>query len=167
MPNARRTLTAADAERACAQMFAPSEQRIGLELEWPVHSERDVTARPGMGEISRMARCRLPYGGRITFEPGGQVELSTAPQRRVGDVLVAARADEKVLRSELAALGLAAETAAVDDRRPPARVLEQGRYAAMEAFFAAQGKAGAWMMCSTAATQVNVSHDPDDPRERW
>ena len=167
MPHPRRTLTAAAAERTCALMFAPSEQRIGLELEWPVHGERDVTARPGMAEISRAGRCRLPCGSRVTFEPGGQVELSTAPQRCVDDVLAAARADERALRSELAALGLAAETLAVDDRRPPVRVLERGRYAAMEAFFAAQGGAGAWMMCSTAATQVNISHDADDPRERW
>jgi glutamate--cysteine ligase len=167
MPNARRTLTAAAAERVCALMFAPSEQQIGLELEWPVHCERDVTARPGAAEISRAAQCRLPYGSRVTFEPGGQVELSTAPQRSVGDVLEAARADEQVLRSELAALGLAAETVAVDGRRPPARVLEQGRYAAMEAFFAAQGNAGTWMMCSTAGTQVNISHDAADPHERW
>jgi len=167
MPNARRTLTAAAAERVCAAMFAPSEQLIGLELEWPVHCEGDVTARPGAAEIGRAVRCRLPHASRITFEPGGQVELSTTPRRRVGDVLEAARADEQVLRSELAALGLAAETVAVDDRRPPARVLEQGRYAAMEAFFAAQGNAGRWMMCSTAGTQVNVSHDADDPRERW
>ena len=79
MPNARRTLTAAAAERVCALMFAPSEQRIGLELEWPVYCERDVTARPSAAEISRAVRCRLPYGGRVTFEPGGQVELSTRP----------------------------------------------------------------------------------------
>lgn len=167
MPNARRTLTAAAAERLCTTMFAPSAQRIGLELEWPVHRRNDVTARPGAAEISQAVRCVLPYGGRVTFEPGGQVELSTAPQRSVADVLEAARADEQALRSELAALGLVAESMAVDDRRPPVRVLEQGRYAAMEAFFSAQGKAGSWMMCSTAGTQVNISHDADDPSERW
>jgi len=172
MPSTRRMLTDAAAEHLCALMFEPSEQRIGLELEWPVHCGEDVTARPAPGVMRRAAQAELPYGSRITFEPGGQVELSSAPQRCVADALEAVRADEQALRSELAALGLAAETMAVDDRRPPLRVLDHGRYAAMEAFFAAQGGAaqggaGRWMMCNTAGLQVNISHDSDDPSERW
>lgn len=167
MPHARRTLTTAAAEQLCAAMFAPSAQRIGLELEWPVHGHGDVTARPGPGEMSQITRCRLPRGSRVTFEPGGQVELSTAPQACVADAIEAARADEQALRAELAALGLTAETMAVDDRRPPRRVLEYGRYSAMEQFFSAQGNSGRWMMCNTASTQVNLSHDSSDPHERW
>jgi glutamate--cysteine ligase len=167
MPHARRTLTTAAAEQLCAAMFAPAEQRIGLELEWPVHRHGDVTARPGPGDMSQITRCRLPCGSRVTFEPGGQVELSTAPQACVSDAIEAARADEQALRTELAALGLAAETLAVDDRRPPRRVLDHGRYSAMERFFSAQGKSGRWMMCNTASTQVNLSHDSSDPHERW
>ncbi|MFY9929043.1 MAG: glutamate-cysteine ligase family protein [Streptosporangiaceae bacterium] len=166
MPHARRTLTTAAAEQLCAAMFAPSAQRIGLELEWPVHGHGDVTARPGPGEMSQITR-RLPRGSRVTFEPGGQVELSTAPQACVADAIEAARADEQALRAELAALGLTAETMAVDDRRPPRRVLEYGRYSAMEQFFSAQGNSGRWMMCNTASTQVNLSHDSSDPHERW
>ena len=123
MPHARRTLTAAAAQQLCAAAFAPSEQRIGLELEWPVHGHGDVTARPGPGEMSQITRCRLPCGSRVSFEPGGQVELSTAPQACVHDAIEAARTDEQALRAELAALGLTVETMAVDDRRPPQRVL--------------------------------------------
>jgi len=167
MPRTRRTLTTAVAERLCAAMFAPSEQRIGLELEWPVHGQDDVTARPKPAEMSQITRCRLPYGSRVTFEPGGQVELSTTPQSCVCDAMEAARADERALRAELAALGLAARTMAVDDRRPPRRVLDHGRYAAMERFYSAQGKSGMWMMCNSASTQVNISHDRSDPHERW
>ena len=167
MPHARRTLTTAAAERLCAAMFAPSEQRIGLELEWPVHGHGDVTARPGPGEMNQITRCRLPCGSRVTFEPGGQVELSTPPQVCVLDAIEAARADEQAVRAELAALGLTAQTMAVDDRRPPLRVLDHGRYAAMEQFFSAQGRSGTWMMCNTASTQVNLSHDSTDPHQRW
>ena len=167
MSHARRTLTTAAAERLCAAMFEPSEQRIGLELEWPVHRHGDVSARPGPAAMSQLARCRLPCGSRVTFEPGGQIELSTVPQSCVFDAVEAARADEKALRSELAAFGLRAQTMAVDDRRPPRRVLGHGRYAAMEQFFSAQGKSGPWMMCNTASTQVNLSHDSSDPHRRW
>jgi len=108
-----------------------------------------------------------PCGSRVTFEPGGQIELSTAPRSCVPDAMEAARGDEKALRAELAALGLAAGTMAVDDRRLPRRVLDHGRYAAMERFFSAQGESGMWMMCNTASTQVNISHDSGDPHERW
>src|SRR5579862_2613745 len=103
MPNARRTLTARAAGQLCAAMFAPSEQRIGLELEWPVHGQRDVTVRPGPAEMSQISQCRLPCGSRVTFEPGGQIELSTAPRSCVLDALEAAHADEKALRAKLAA----------------------------------------------------------------
>jgi glutamate--cysteine ligase len=167
MPHARRTLTTAAAERLCAAMFAPSEQRIGLELEWPVHGHGDVTARPGPAEMSQITQCRLPCGSRVTFEPGGQVELSTAPQACAPDALEAARVDEQALRAELAAAGLTAQTMAVDDRRPPLRVLDHGRYAAMEQFYSGQGRSGLWMMCNTASTQVNLSHDGSDPYQRW
>jgi glutamate--cysteine ligase len=167
MPHTRRTLTTAATEQLCAAMFTPTQERIGLEMEWPVCRAGDVTARPESVEMSQIIQCRLPHGSRVTFEPGGQVELSTAPRACVPEVLAAAHADERELRAELAALGLTAETLAVDDRRPPRRVLDHGRYAAMEGFFAAQGNSGMWMMCNTASTQVNVSHDSSDPYQRW
>ena len=83
MPHARRTLTTAAAEQLCAAMFAPSEQRVGLELEWPVHGHGDVTARPGPGEMSQITRCRLPCGSRVTFATGmATVQAAEMPSRR-------------------------------------------------------------------------------------
>ena len=167
MPINRRVLTMGAAEDLCTTLFAPSAERVGLELEWPVHRQGNAAIRPTPAKMSRFTQCRLPAGGRVTFEPGGQVELSTAPQCDVSTVLEAVSADERALKSELDEAGLAAETMPVDDRRPPQRVRTLARYAAMEQFFSAQGPSGAWMMCNTAATQINISHDHNDPCERW
>ena len=168
MPLRRRTLTGAAVTQLSAAMFEPStEQCIGLELEWPVYRHDDLAARPGIDDISRLEGTVLPAGGRISFEPGGQVELSTAPARRVGLALHAAEADARALDAHMQAAGFVCETLAVDTRRLPQRVLERPRYEAMERFFAEQGSAGAWMMCNTASTQVNISHDQLNPHQRW
>ena len=82
-------------------------------------------------------------------------------------VLDAADTDAAELRRRLGQAGLAAADLAVDTRRAPHRVLEIPRYVAMEQFFAAGGDAGRWMMCNTAALQVNISHDSQDADLRW
>jgi glutamate--cysteine ligase len=168
MPLSRRTLTSAGVARVSAAVFEPSQpESVGLELEWPVHRLGDVSARPAASDAVMAADWTLPAGGRISFEPGGQVELSTAPARSAAGALRAAETDSCALRARMAAAGFACETLAVDDRRPPRRILQLPRYQAMERFFAEQGPAGAWMMCNTASTQVNISHDQVDPHQRW
>jgi glutamate--cysteine ligase len=164
----RPTLTIRATADVCAAMFEPAGQQcVGVELEWPVHRSGNVARRPTGRQMSRLASSALPAGGRVTFEPGGQVELSTAPAASVRQALDAADLDIADLSGRLQAAGLVRETLAVDTRRPPRRVLERPRYAAMESFFGASGPAGRWMMCNTASTQVNISHDPADPYERW
>ena len=168
MPLRRRTLTRGAVAQVSAAAFEPSPgQYLGLELEWPVHRHDDVGARPRSDDVARMEGTVLPAGGRISFEPGGQVELSTAPARCVSQALLAAEVDARALDSQMQAAGFVCETVAVDARRPPLRILERPRYQAMERFFAEQGPAGAWMMCNTASTQVNISHDQQDPYQRW
>jgi glutamate--cysteine ligase len=168
MPLARRTLTDAAAFELSAAMFAPSQPELfGLELEWLVHRRDDPSARPGPADIARLESHELPAGGRITFEPGGQVELSTAPVDSVVGAMQAAEIDAAALHSRMDAAGFVCRSVALDDRRPPHRVLQRPRYQAMERFFAEQGPAGAWMMCNTASTQVNVSHDENDQHQRW
>jgi glutamate--cysteine ligase len=168
MPLSRRTLTPAGVARASAEVFEPSQvECVGLELEWPVHRLGDVSAGPAASDAVMMADWTLPAGGRISFEPGGQVELSTPPAPSAAAALRAAETDSRILHARMAAAGFACETLAVDDRRSPRRILQQPRYQAMERFFAEQGPAGAWMMCNTASTQVNISHVQSDPHQRW
>src|SRR5207248_2341955 len=56
----------------------------------------------------------------------------------------------------------------LDPLRPPERILDRSRYAAMEAFLDVEGFAGRTMMCSTAAVQVNLDNgSPATLAERW
>jgi glutamate--cysteine ligase len=168
MPLTRRTLTMAAVGQASAAAFAPTGRDcVGVEIEWPVHRIGDVSARPSADDAAMLESLPLPAGSRITFEPGGQVELSTAPAPSATAALRAAETDSRELHRRMAAAGFACETLAVDGRRPPRRILQRPRYQAMERFFSERGAAGAWMMCNTASTQVNISHEQADPHQRW
>jgi glutamate--cysteine ligase len=168
MPRPRRTLTTEDLRAEAEAQFAPAgTDLVGIELEWPVHRHGDVTDRPAPDDLPALGAATMPAGGRITFEPGGQIELSTAPFPCVGEALRAARLDSRAVVAHLDAAGFACTTAAVDDRRAPRRILGSPRYEAMESFFAHGGATGGWMMTNTAATQINISHDPVDPALRW
>src|SRR2546426_7329711 len=94
MPLAGRTLTTKAVAQLSASMFAPSDRdAFGIEVEWPVHRNGDLSARPQATDIALLEGATLPAGGRITFEPGGQIELSTAPAQTVVDALRAAHDD--------------------------------------------------------------------------
>lgn len=168
MPSSRRAIGVSDVAELCAGLFAPAgPDLVGIELEWPLHRGDDVEARPTYTELAPVDGAVLGAGGRVTIEPGGQVELSTAPFASVPEALHAARADSRTLFDLVGRAGLAHETLAVDDRRPPRRILGKPRYCAMETFFAQQGDAGTWMMTNTSSTQVNIGHDAIDPAARW
>jgi glutamate--cysteine ligase len=168
MPKERRTLSTADAAQLSAAMFTSfGPESFGVELEWPVHAQDDVAIRPSAQDIAMLAVTKLPARGRLTFEPGGQVELSTAPARSAVDALRAADIDTQALTTHLQRAGFSLEAIALDTRRTPRRTLQRPRYQAMEHFFAQQGPAGAWMMCNSASTQVNIGLGSSDPYQRW
>lgn len=97
-----------------------------------------------------------PAGSAVTYEPGGQLELSTTPRPGPTASYAALRADLAHVRAHLARAGLGISGCGVDPYRPPVRQLADPRYRAMEAYFDADGPAGRIMMCSTAAVQVCV-----------
>ena len=98
----------------------------------------------------------LPGRGRLTTEPGGQVELSSAPASGLGGCVAAAHSDLTAVRQAIAPAGLSLAGHGLDPLRPPRRVLDLPRYAAMEEFFDRTGPWGRVMMCSTASVQVCV-----------
>jgi glutamate--cysteine ligase len=98
----------------------------------------------------------LPGGSKITFEPGGQLELS-GPPLPLAAAVTATEADLTLVRGALAEAGLALAAMGTDPLRPPTRTLSAARYAAMEHFFTDAGfRTGPVMMCSTASVQVNL-----------
>jgi len=169
MPRSRPSLDVASARDVIRRIVTPSGTRpaVGLELEWHTYVAGDRSQRCDIGHLrSVCSGLELPGGSRITFEPGGQVELSGPPLPDVGTACDHLADDADVLVAALDSAGVEAVAAGNDPHRRPVRILDQPRYAAMEEFFDARGAAGRRMMCGTAALQVNLDAGPD-PAARW
>jgi glutamate--cysteine ligase len=171
VPVQRRHLTV-DALRRHIQerCLAPSDRGlVGVEIELLTFPTADPRRRAPAADLRAIAvHNHLPAGSRITLEPGGQVEISTPPRRGLGQALPAAAADLAAVSAALRRAGLEPVARGLDPLRAPQRILDQPRYAAMEAFFDLEGFAGRTMMCSTASVQVNVETGPPaDVTSRW
>ena len=159
MPARRRHLNVDTLRRYVAERcLAPSDKGlVGVELELLTYPVADPNLRPPALLLEAVAeQTTLPAASRITLEPGGQVEISTLPLPGLGPALAAAGRDLTALTAELRRGGLEPVARGLDPLRPPERILDRPRYAAMEAFFDVEGFAGRTMMCSTAAIQVNL-----------
>lgn len=153
------------------QCFAGGgDGRVGAELEWLTFPSGDRQARVELATLDALAQAvgTLPAGSKLTFEPGGQVELSSQPATNLSSLTRAVAADALSLRQALGQLGVEASAMGLDPIRPDVRVLEGSRYVAMQAYFDSQGPAGGSMMCGTASVQVNLDvGKPCDVVERW
>nr|WP_143548665.1 glutamate-cysteine ligase family protein [Rhodococcus opacus]UDH00378.1 glutamate--cysteine ligase [Rhodococcus opacus PD630] len=167
MTSSRPTLTIQKAYAVAREAFEPGgADLVGVEIEWPVH-KRGSLSRPESADFLPIMNRPLPNGSRITIEPGGQVELSGPPLESGPATLRAINEDAVILHHRLRAHGLIPTDLAVDDRRPPHRILDLPRYRAMESFYAHRGREGTWMMTNTASVQINISHHPDGRNVRW
>jgi glutamate--cysteine ligase len=107
---------------------------------------------------------------RMTVEPGGQVEFSGAPHRRLSEVERELRRYISRLREVAAANRLAFVAAGFD----PLRTIEEQRwfpkmrYEVMRPYLASRG-ARAWdMMCRTCASQTNLDYgSPEDLAKKF
>jgi glutamate--cysteine ligase len=101
-------------------------------------------------------------------EPGGQVELATAPASPWWTALDALRVDGAAVRDALAGAGVLVLGAGTDPFRFPARTLSKPRYDAMEVYFDQWAPAGRVMMSGSASIQINIDHGPADVlARRW
>lgn len=168
MPSSTPTLSRGQALELARSLFLPTgPDLVGLECEWPVRDWRSPNQRPTLEALEALAVPALSGSGRITVEPGGQVELSSYPVRGVSAAIDQVNGDADELHSRLFGIGMEIEVRALERSRAPERILRRPRYDSMEAFFDNRNLAGRWMMCNTASLQVNVSHDEADPTHRW
>jgi glutamate--cysteine ligase len=162
--------------------------RLGAELEWTLHRTGAPDAPLDVGLV-RQALGRhtpatlggppplpssgyeplpLPAGGRLTAEPGGQIEISSAPAGSAADLYSAVTADLDYLTGLLGEAGLRLGEHGIDPHRPPRRVLDTPRYQAMEHVFDGHSSHGRTMMCSTAGFQVCLdAGTPAQLPTRW
>jgi glutamate--cysteine ligase len=169
-----RVLTLGDARRYVADHgFVPpvsptAPPRLGIEIEWQTVCADDPSLVVPFDELQSVASgIALPGGSRLTFEPGGQVELSSLPFEKF-DACTAILADAQALTTGLAAAGIGLVGLGLLPGDPRPRPVRTPRYDAMEAHFDASGPAGRTMMRQTAAIQVNIDLGPeDDMVRRW
>ena len=137
--------------------------KVGVEQELVVRDTRTG----GTVDIERLqaAVAGSDHAAHVTFEPGGQLELSLPVAASAADAaesLVEAVTD---VRRTVAKYGIELLDHAVDTRPSVPRRLHSPRYDAMERHFDSIGPAGRVMMRRTASTQVCVDWWPGD--EGW
>jgi glutamate--cysteine ligase len=157
---------AAAIEYIAAQSFRPTAPaRIGAEAEWLVTNPADPGRRLDPESVRALltAADALPRHTRLSFEPGGALELSTRPVATAGECFTELEADRLRLDGALGAEGYELLGLGLDPIRLPRRVLRTPRYEAMEELFDQDGRAGRWMMANTASVQVCLDVGTDDP----
>lgn len=130
----------------------------------------DIALGP-LGEFGGLPGYQVAGGGRLTFEPGGQLEHVTAAH----DTAAAALAEVEALAAPLASAfddgGAVLASAGVDlwnDVDSVPLQLAAYRYPAMDAYLSQRTAEGRLMMRHTCALQVNVDLGPPaDHRDRW
>jgi glutamate--cysteine ligase len=169
-PPSASALTEADAEAfvrgICFKTGPPS--RTGVEIEWLVQDATDprlpidqTRLNAALAAISD--KGSLPGGAALTREPCGQVELSSLPAESLPQCVADVHTDLEALRSALRPHGFQLAGYGHDPWRPPVRVLDLPRYAAMEEFFDRQGPEGRAMMGASASVQVCVDAGTEGP----
>ncbi|MEU9039819.1 ergothioneine biosynthesis glutamate--cysteine ligase EgtA [Streptomyces sp. NPDC048352] len=138
---------------------------LGAELEWLVlDAERPwLPLSPERLTAAHAAAGALPLNSRLTVEPGGQLELSSAPADSLTACLDGLQSDLTAVRGVLRGQGLVLHGLGQDPRGPLRRLLASPRYDAMEAYFDRTGPAGRAMMRSSASVQVCVDAGHEEP----
>jgi hypothetical protein len=102
MPAPTRSLTLdAVHEFVHDQIFTPGGAgRVGIELEWfpPPRTAPDT--------LRDLLPGALPGGGAVTFEPGGQLELSGPPRHGIADACTHMRVDTAAARAAFTTHGI-------------------------------------------------------------
>jgi glutamate--cysteine ligase len=161
MPAPTRSLSLADVRRFVdEEVFAPRHEppagrRVGIELEWIV-VPRGGGPTPRPEELCPLLPGVMPGYSRVTFEPGGQLELSGPAALTLRDACAAMRADTAAVRDALGRHDLELVGTGVDTRGALPRVLDEPRYRAMEQYFDTHWPSGRTMMRNTASIQVNL-----------
>ncbi|WNF30817.1 ergothioneine biosynthesis glutamate--cysteine ligase EgtA [Streptomyces sp. C11-1] len=138
---------------------------VGVELEWLIHDREHPDLPVGQERLDSAVEAvrALPLSAALTFEPGGQLELSSQPAGSLMECVETTAADLAAVRASLGAVGLAPVGLGVDPWQPPRRRLREPRYEAMEAALDRSGPAGRAMMCTSASVQVCLDAGEEEP----
>lgn len=179
-------------QRFFSPMSSRTPRAIGVELELiPAYASTRLPALPESNGgastadvLSRLGKregwleksvesdppsWKLDDGTCISFEPGGQIEISSAPHANVSPVIEATQALVATIRQAMTASGIELLAFGVDPYNGIDAVplqLHRDRYTRMTRYFDSIGPSGVRMMRQTAAVQINVERGRQ-PEERW
>jgi glutamate--cysteine ligase len=178
------------------RLFAPTRsanpRTIGLELELiPIHkstraralarSDKEASTAEVLTRLGQRERWsetssggdppswNTEDGARISFEPGGQIEISTAPQPTASEVIDSTQQLVTMIRTAMSSAGIELVSRGVDPYNDVDTVplqLQRDRYTGMTRYFESIGPSGVRMMRQTAALQMNLERG-EDPKSRW
>jgi glutamate--cysteine ligase len=137
----------------------PVLRRVGQSLGW----EERRSPKAGVVEFTTADR------GRITFEPGGQIEYSAPPATTLTALLDSLIATTAAVTTACDDAGIELLSVGIDPENRVSDVplrLDADRYRRMDAHFASIGAFGARMMRQTASIQVCLDSGAD-PLTRW
>jgi glutamate--cysteine ligase len=166
--------------------------RVGVEAEWipllsgsghpaPLHDPagpsllsmlHGCSERAGWTERvsdAAVVSFHAPTGGKVSFEPGGQVEYSSPPFAGTAPLLADLHHVAGLLARAAEREGIHLLAVGIDPVNPVERaelLIANDRYRRMARHFDGYGPAGRRMMRQTAAFHVNVDFGPD-PRLQW
>ncbi|GAA2244226.1 ergothioneine biosynthesis glutamate--cysteine ligase EgtA [Streptomyces amakusaensis] len=138
---------------------------VGVELEWLIHERHDPRLRLSAERLAAahdLVRA-LPLTSALTFEPGGQLELSSQPAASLMECVDTVAADLDTVRTALRPTGLTLAGMGLDPWQSPRRILREPRYDAMEAYLDRTGPSGRVMMCNSASIQVCLDAGEREP----
>jgi glutamate--cysteine ligase len=162
------TVDAAYAQCRSAALAESAIGPVGLEIETHLVDLDSVGAPVAWARVEAARKVIETAASRsaVTFEPGGQVELSGPPETDITQAIAGLRYEGQGVRLALADHRLGLAYTGTDLVRPSRRINPRPRYRAMEQHYAATGRAAAGqvMMNSTAALQVNLQAGP---RRGW
>ena len=174
LPDGDEPLTVAAAEHylATASFGTGQPGFVGAEVEWLLTSSDNPVARVP-GERVRAVLAGVDGGptrgtlrhGRISAEPGGAVKVTSPPSPGIDSCIARMSDDLDDVRRAARRHGLTPVGSALEPWHSARRIVDNPRYAAMEAFLDHRGPAGRWMMCSTSSVQVCV--DAGLPQDGW
>ena len=162
------TVAAAYAQARSAALAESDVGLVGLEVESHLVDLSSVADAVPWSRVAAITKVIDTVASRsaVTVEPGGQVELSGPPEPGIAAAVAGLRHEGMGVRLALEDHQLGLAYVGADPLRPSRRINPRPRYRAMEEHFAATGRAaaGAVMMNSTAALQVNLQAGP---RSGW
>lgn len=148
-------------------LFRPTQSHlVGVELElFPAAADNQSLVRLD----SRLEAFGHGLDGRLSLEPGGQLELSSRPKPDIGSLVESVSHDLDRVQRRLGAEGSRLVAQREPDAPVPDRVLNTPRYNAMERYFAPWAPNGERMMRATVSLQVNidVGTTPTEVESRW